>query len=367
MTKKIFLLTFLMLSSLFGVNIPKEYVQERSFAKSIELNAQIIQLSNASQSVTTQISGHLEKYYVQAGQRVKAGQKIALIESIRVSTMTANFISFNKQYEALEKNYEAIKKLYDSGMTSMQELNKQSIQKDAMLARINALKSQLKTLNINTKKLKVASPNFILYAHSGGKVSELLLSLHTVVRIDEAVINILKEQAFYLKSFVPLTYASKVKVGQRMVVSYNSRNIITHVTQVLPAVDEATQRIVVLSSIDEIANDLYINSYVKSTLYFKADKKYVAVKKSALSFFNNEWVVFVPKKNFHEKKVEEKSESSEEEEEYISPYEARVVEIITQDDKYVAVKGIEKNEEYVSAKAYYVKSMILKSSLGDGD
>jgi len=384
MTNKIYLFTLFMASSLFAIEIPEEHAQERLFATSIELNAQVIQLSNSSQSVTTQISGHLEKYYVEAGQKVKAGQKIALIESLSVSKMTANFISLRKQYGALEKNYQATKKLYDNGMTSMQELNNQSIQKNAMLAEINSLRSQLKTLNINTKNLKVASPNFTLYAHSAGKVSQLLLPLHTIVGIDEGVINIVKEQAFYLKSFVPLQYASKVKVGQKILITYNGRNITTHVKQILPSVDAATQRIVVLSSIDEITDDLYINAYVKSTLYFEVNKKYVAVKKSALSFFNNEWVIFVPKeeqvnlephnesnhvsevKSHEDGEAEEhQEEEHEEHEEVESSYEARVVKIVAHDDEYVGVLGLEVNEEYVSGKSYYVKSMMLKSSLGE--
>ncbi len=40
---------------------------------------------------------------------------------------------------------------------------------------------------------------------------------------------------------------------------------------------------------------LFINSYINSTLYINTDKKYLAVKKTALTFLNNEWVVFVPK------------------------------------------------------------------------
>ena len=378
MTKRICLLTFLITTSLFSVEIPTTQAKERSFSKSVELNSQVIQLSNAGQSVTSLVSGHLEKYFVEPGQKVKAGQKIALIESILVSKMTADYIALKKQYISLDKNYQATKKLYDTGMTSMSEVNKQSIQKNAMLAQINALESQLSTLGIDTKNLKKATPNFVLYAHSSGTVSTLLQQLHTVVRVDEAIISIVKEQAFYIKSFVPLQYASSVEVGQKMVVSYNNRDIITHVTQILPAVDETTQRIIVLSSVDEKADDLYINSYVKSTLYFKADKQYVAVEKSALSFFNNEWVVFVPIEH-KEVNLEVKSQEvakhdghddeghDEEEEEYESPYEARVIEIITQDDKYVAVKGLELNEEYVNGKSYYVKSMLLKSSLGDGD
>ena len=386
MTRRICLLTFLITTSLFSVEIPTAHASKRSFSKSIELNAQVIQLSNAGQSVTSLVSGHLEKYFVEPGQKVKAGQKIAMIESILVSKMTADYISLNKQYKALDKNYQATKKLYDSGMTSMSELNNQSIQKNAMSAQINALQSQLGTLNIDTKTLNKATGNFILYAHSGGRVSEFLQPLHTVIRIDEAVISIVKSQAFYIKSFVPLEYASSVKVGQKMVVKYNDRDIITHVKQILPALDEVTQRIIVLSSVDEKADDLYINSFVKSTLYFDEHKAHVAVEKSALSFFNNEWVVFVEKTDHdeHEKEnlEEEKHNEHEEdkdhdehgdeeegehghEEEAELPYEVRVVEIVARDDKFVGVNGLEEGEEYVSDKSYYVKSMMLKSSLGE--
>jgi len=403
MTKKTYLFALLLISSLFAAEIPTQKAKEINFGKSVELNSQIIQLSNASQSVTSQISGHLEKYFIIPGQRVKAGQKIALIKSIEVSKMTADFISLKKQYVALKKNYEATKKLYDGGMTSMQELNNQSMQKNAMLAQINALKSQLDTLNIDTNKLQEATPNFILYAHSSGKVSQLLQALHTVVLVDEAVIKIVKEQAFYIKSFVPLEYASAIKVGQKMIINYNNRNIITHVTQVLPSLDEATQRIILLSSVDEKADDLYINSYVKSTLYFKPDHTHVAVKKSALSFFNNEWVVFVPKKDHDDHEEDKHDEHDENEHDELNgdnhddhdelngdehedehkhdehegheedkhdehseiSYEVRVIEIVARDDKFIGVNGLEEGEEYVSDKSYYVKSMMLKSSLGE--
>jgi len=397
MTKRICLLTFLITTSLFSVEIPTAHASKRSFSKSIELNAQVIQLSNAGQSVTSLVSGHLEKYFVEPGQKVKAGQKIALIESILVSKMTADFISLQKQYSSLDKNYQATKKLYDTGMTSMSEVNKQSIQKNAMLAQINGLESQLSTLGIDTKNLKKATPNFILYAHSSGTVSALLQQLHTVVRVDEAIISIVKEQAFYIKSFVPVRYASSVEVGQKMVVSYNNRDIITHVTQILPSLDEITQRIIVLSSVDEKADDLFINSYVKSTLYFKADTQYVAVEKSALSFFNNEWVVFVEvdseshnesnegsevkshegvehnnhddEKHNEDKDHDEHGDEEEDEhghEEHAEvPYEARVVEIVARDDKFVGVNGLEAGEEYATDKSYYIKSMMLKSSLGE--
>jgi len=357
---KILLLCLWITTTLFSVEIPIEHTTERTFGKSVELNAKVIQLSNAKQSIMSLVSGHIEKYYVSPGQKVKAGQKIAIIESIMLSKMTADYISVKKQFSALSKNYEATKRLYDKGMTSMQELNLQSIQKNAMSARITTLRSQLQTLGIEAGSLKAASADYVLYAHSDGTVSELLQPLHSVIGEDTAVVSIVKDQSFYFKSFLPIEYADEVKIGQKIVVKHNKTTIVTHITQVLPELDEEIQRIVVLSNINENINNLYINAYVPTVLYFDATQKHVAVKKSALSFFNNEWVVFVP--------IEKDDKNSDiHEEEFESPYEARVIEIIETDELFAGVKGIELNEMYVSDKSYYVKSMILKSSLGDGD
>jgi cobalt-zinc-cadmium efflux system membrane fusion protein len=276
MSKLLLLITLTL--TLFAVEIPTKHATQRAFGKSVELNAQIVQLSNASQSIMSLVGGHIEEYYVSVGQSVKKGQKIVLIESIMISNMTANFISQKKQLEAQEKNYQASKSLYDKGMTSMQELNTQSIKKDEVLAKLTSLKSQLNTLGINTETLKEASSNFILYAHSEGVVSEILQALHSSIKEDTHIISVVKSQAFYLKSFLPLEYANKVKIGQKIVINTNAKSIVSNVTQILPNVDENTQRIVLLSSIDEITDNLYVNAYTSATLYFNKTKKYVAVQ-----------------------------------------------------------------------------------------
>jgi len=353
---KITILITLFLLSLQALEIPTAHAKKRVFMQTVELNAQIIQLPNAKQSIMSQVNGHIEKYFVKEGQSVKKGQKIVLIESIMISKMTAEFVSQKKQILAQEKNYKATRSLYKKGMTSLQELNQQSIKKDELLAKLTALKSQLNTLGIQTSKLKHASADFILYAHGEGIVSQIFQPAHSSISQNSQIISIVKSKAYYLKSFLPLEYASKVKVGQKIVMRSNDVNIISHVTQILPKVDETTQRIVLLSSIDEKAQNLFINAYTSATLYFGEGKSYVSVEKSALSFFNNEWVVFIPKD-----KVQ--NEGNEEEQE--SPYEVRVVEIITSDESFVAIKGLLKNEEYVSGKSYFVKSMILKSSLSE--
>jgi multidrug efflux pump subunit AcrA (membrane-fusion protein) len=282
---KIILLTLWLSVSAMAAELPTEYVKNHLFGKSVELNSKVIQLSNAQQSVMSLVDGYIEKYYVAMGEKVKAGQKIALIKSTVLSKMSSDYISFKEQFIALDKNYNATKTLYDKGMTSMLELNAQSIQRDSMLNKIASLKSQLETLGIEDEGLKKASSDYMLYAHSAGTVSALLQSLHSVVSASTPIISIVKDQAFYIKSYLPLEYADAVKIGQKVVVSDGKKKIITRITQILPELDEKTQRIIILSNIDEKVDDLYINSYLSSTLYFNADKEYLSVKKIGAFIF----------------------------------------------------------------------------------
>jgi ABC-type Zn2+ transport system substrate-binding protein/surface adhesin len=136
--------------------------------------------------------------------------------------------------------------------------------------------------------------------------------------------------------------------------------------------------------------NLFVNAYVDSKLSIGEPKSYLAVKKSALSFFNNEWVVFVPEhhegeehhdehedehekhddhdehndahdENEHEKHDEHGHGEHEEEE---VPYDIKVVKILKQNEAWVAIEGLDEHEDYVSDKSYYIKSLLLKSSLG---
>lgn len=353
-------------SILLASEVPIAKAQMHSFKKSLALNAKIIQLSNAQQSITSLVSGHLEKYFVKPAEDVKKGDKVALIESIEVSKMSADYIALKKQYEAAKKNYKAIEALYEKGMASMQSLNAEAIKKSEIAANLTALKSQLETLNIDVQQLKKATANFILYAHSSGRVAALLKPLHSSISPNEPLVSIVKNQAYYVKSYLPMEYTTKVHLGDTIVINYAGKEIITHVTQIMPKVDESTQRVVVLSSIDQKVENLFLDLYVKATIYFLDAKSYVAVKKSALSFFNNEWVVFVPneEEDHHDEQGDEEEEYEGEHHEK-APYGIKVVEIVAQDENYVGVLGLREGEKYVSDKSYYVKSLLLKSSLGE--
>ena len=369
---KLLLLLTLGLSLLMSNDIPLETSQMRNFSKSIEVNAQIIQLQNTRQTLMSLIGGHIENYYVKAGQKVVVNQKIALIDSMILSQMTAEYLSLEEQYKALNENYLASEKLYNQGMLALQAFKRQGIEKKSVASKRNKIKSQLLILGINAEALTQASSSYILYSHSDGVVNEILQPLHSVINDNTPIVSIVKQSSVYAKAYVPLRYAGVLKIGQKGELSFAQERHTVTLTQILPEVESQTQRASALFAIDDRLKGPHINAFVPLSIYFDTNESYVSVKKSALSFFQNEWVVFVPKAieehaqiSHEEMKHDEDDEHEEEEhEEDGAEYEVRVVDIITQNSEYAAIKGLSEGEKYVSDKSYYVKSMLLKSSLG---
>jgi hypothetical protein len=160
-----------------------------------------------------------------------------------------------------------------------------------------------------------------------------------------------------------------------------------HFVQLLPAIDTETQRAKVLFMMMKYPKNILINAFTEMEISLSPYMEAVMVKKSALTLFQGEWVVFVEKHHekkeahghenhdkVHEGEKEHTTHNNHKEEEHGHGghdeheeilYAPQVVEIIAYNGDDVAIKGLKEGDEYVSDGVYFVKSMILKSSLGE--
>lgn len=360
--------TIFLINTLFAVDVPIHEVEKRTFPESVATNSQVVQLSSDKSTLMAGLGGKIITYHVKEGDTIKEGQLIATVESLELASKLAEIEGLKKQLVISSKNYTMVKKLYTIGVESRQNLNRQEEEKNRILSQIEVIKSQLSL--IKGRK----GNRYRVYAQSNGRISKILAPIHSIVDANEALVSIAKgKESFLIKSFIPLNYATKIRVGQKGSIVYGETEHTMHVTQILPNIDQQTQKITILSALDTPVSNLFVNTFLDSKLFFDEGKRYLSVKKSALSFFNNEWVVFVPEHHNKEHKEHEEEDKHEthdsdnehahEEEEEV-PYEIRVVKILKQNATWVAIEGLEEHQDYVSDKSYYIKSLLLKSSLG---
>jgi biotin carboxyl carrier protein len=371
--------TILLSNSLWAVDVPIDEVKKRIFSESITTNSQVVQLSSDTSTVMARWGGKIISYHLKEGDKIKNGQLVATIESIELTSQIAKLKALKHQLSVINKNYEMIKKLYNIGLESLQKLNQQEEEYTLILSEIEIIKSQLALI-----KGRIGN-RYKIYAQTTGRVEKVLAPLHSVVDSNEPLISILKgKESFLIKSFIPLKYATKIRVGQKGSIIYGEQEYEMKIIQILPTIDRQTQKMTVLSKLYSPVNNLFVNTFLDSKLFLGKGKSYLTIKKSALSFFNNEWVVFVPEhhddehkehaehekheshkeEEHHDEKEEHKGHGHDEHEEEEIPYDIKVVKILKKFDDYVAIEGLNEHEDYVSDKSYYIKSLLLKSSLG---
>ena len=405
MTKYILLLSLLFPLKGLASEIKIEHAELKPLGKVIQTNAQITQLPGQKQEVVSRLSGHLEAYFVTPGQHVKKGDKTAVIASIELSKMTAEHLALREQSKAAEAQKNNTMKLHKKGVASQNDLSNAIIALQEIRSKQNALSSQLKSLGINPDDLKSATDQFVLYAHADGVVGEILAPLHSNVNAQTPLMTLVDQRDYYAVAYLAVDDAMQVSKEAKGWLKVANKVYPSHFVHLLPSIDEETQRAKVLFQIEKSPSSLLLGSFAEMDISLAPYQNAVMVKKSALTLFQGDWVVFVETKHeedehdddeanehdghdhdahkedehdghdhdthkeddhdAHEKEDNDEGEHEDHDEDEEVPYMPKVVNIIAYTGEYVAVEGIEADEEYVSEGVYFVKSMMLKSSLGE--
>jgi RND family efflux transporter MFP subunit len=378
----------------------------------LQTNAQITQLSYQKQEIVSRLSGHVEMYYVKAGDTVKSGDKVVLIESIDIAKRTADYLALGQQIKPALTQVTSTRVLYKKGLASKNQLNQHLIALETLRSQKEALASQLQTLGIDTDTLTKATDNFTLYAHADGVVDKILASLHSNVDAQTTLMTLVKQKGYYATAFLSPNDAMKVTPETKGWIHINDKSYRCHFVQRIRTIDKETHRAKVRFSIENSPDNLLLGAFKQIDISLAPTREVLMIKKSALTLFKGEWVVFTPTKHkedsdsheehgheekkteviheedvhdAHEKETDpheghghdthkeethdtpeadEHEEHGHEEEKEEAPYQANVVKIIDYLGEYVAIEGIKAGEAYVSGGVYFVKSMLLRSSLG---
>ena len=353
-------------------DIKISHVEHKEFGSSILVNAKIIQLSNQKQQIVSKLRGHLEHYFVQIGENVKKGDKIAEIDSLELSQMSATFISLSKEMNMAKKRLYNTRKLYKKGLASLYDLSSEEMVISGIESKRNSLKSQLSSLEIDLNSLKKATDTFTIYAHADGKIDQLLVSLHSNIDAQTPIVSLVQESGYYAEAYMSVEKAMQSTNDIKATLEINNKNYSCKFISLLPQVDEKTGQAKILFWIESKKDRLLLNSYAKMQILQPSDKYFMVVKKSALSMFDGEWVLFVPhddhdendKHEEHEEDSEHDEHGHDDHEDEEVPFSLQVVKKLHSFGDEIAVEGIHEGEEYVSDGVYFVKSMLLKSKLG---
>ena len=338
MMNRILLLCLMSLALFADITIEKAKL--KPIGQILKTSGQVVELPNQTQNVVTQIGGHIEKYFVKEGDSLKKGDKIALVRSLELGTLTSNYFALQAKIASLQKRLKAARKLNRQGLVTLNEFENLKVALSNAKQQLQALKLKLQTLGIS--HLTKPTDEFIVTAHTNGKVDKILVPVHSNVNANKVLAIIVAQRELYVVAYVPVDVALHL-TKPRAIFSLAGLSYRTKFIRLLPKVDSETMQARVLFRLVK-EHPVLIGAFGDMVLQTAPFTKKVVVKKSALTMIEGEWVVFVPK-----------------EKEFVP----KVVKLIDFLGDEAVVEGLAPNEEYVSEGVYIIKSRLLKSQIGE--
>ncbi|WP_347275534.1 efflux RND transporter periplasmic adaptor subunit [Candidatus Kuenenia sp.] len=307
--------------------------------------------------VSPRVSGVVKELFVDWGDRVKKGQKLAILDSIELGEVRANYRKAMAMLRMAKKNYSREKTLYKQKISSTKHFLEAENAYEQAQIELKALKEKLILMgqqegNIQDIAIDQVSSLFILSAPFDGTVieknvaiGELKDAFTPVVTISDLT-NLWVWFDIYEKDIPIVFRGNKVIIS---VAAYPEEQFEGLVTYIGATVDEKTRTVKVRAEVDNRHEKLKPGMFAKVLLLPQSDttNRSPMVPVEAVQTDGQKNFVFIPLKEGY--------------------FLRRDVTLGTRVDGHVKViSGLNSNDRVVVRGGFLLKSEIMKEKFGEG-
>jgi cobalt-zinc-cadmium efflux system membrane fusion protein len=251
-------------------------------------------------------SGQVVSVNVSPGQRVNAGQVLAVIRSADVAGNYADLKSANSDAAIAQKEYKSAEQLYQNGISSEKEFVQAKLQYEKAMTAVNKVHSQIA---INGGGRTSAGGTYVITSPRSGFVVEKNVSAGSFIRNDNGqnLFTISDIQDVWVWANVFETDIQKIKVGYPADVttlSYPDKVFHGRVDQVSSVLDPSSKAMKVKIVLPNPDNLLKPQMFTKIIISQKQDQKSLVIPSNAIVFDGGKNYVLVYKNNYDVKAQE---------------------------------------------------------------
>lgn len=195
-------------------------------------------------TVAAQVAGQIEKYHVDLGDRVSAGQELALIDTTAYEALArqsaANLAKAQASAGNAAQNLRRVLELQKDKIASTSELDQAVAESDQAQAEVKAAEASGAVAQLNLERSRVKAP-------FAGAVAERIANLGSYAAIGTPIVRLVKTDPLRLRLEVPERESVAVRVGQevRLNVEGDTNMFSGKLARVAPAIRESTRMLAV--------------------------------------------------------------------------------------------------------------------------
>lgn len=327
-----------------------EKVSEAEVAERIQLTATIQANQDRLAHVAPRVPGRIVGISAKLGDRVKAGQPLAHLDSIELGEAHSIYLQAESQHKLAQADFERAEKLYADQIVPQKDFLRSRAEYEKARANLRAATDKLRLMGVAPVRSEAAISTFPLTAPFSGTVIDKKAVLGELARPDGALFTIADLSTVWIDADLFEKDLGKVRVGSSAsvtVAAYPNDVFKGRLTYISSVMDKATRtvkaRIEVPNTDERLKPDMFATAAVDTA----STRQLLSVPASAVILMEGKKTVFVREKAGFEKRVVELGDNL--------------------GGRFVVKDGVEEGDAVVVDGVYALKSRLLKSRVGDHD
>jgi len=342
------------------IGLKTETVQQQMFTKYLTVPAKVVTNQDNEALVGSLVSGRVYKVLVKAGDYVKAGQVLMLVEGLEIGDIKAGYLAAKANVEFRKANYERQKKLLAENIGSQKNVLEAQNDYDKARADFGAEKNRINAIGLSDNDITNTTNNAAENRYDGalavksplsGVVAERHVVIGQLLDASANAFKIINLGTVWVDGQIhekDVPFLTGVKQAEFFSTAYPNEPLSGTISYIGQVIDETTRTLTVRAEFKNESRTLKPQMFGELKIPCKKNMPALVVPAEALVKIDNADYVFVRKDS--------------------TSFEKKPITIgLVQNEQAEIVRGLAEGDVVVTKGAYYLKGELLKASFGEGE
>jgi cobalt-zinc-cadmium efflux system membrane fusion protein len=347
-------------ASIKEIGLQTETVSRKPFTKYSVIPAKVLANQDNEALVGSLVQGRVCKVFVNAGDKVKAGQALMLLEGLEIGQIKAGFLSARANLEYQKSNYERQKKLLEENVGAQKNLLETQNEYEKARAEYNAEKNRINAIGLTDSEVVDGKSDHSDEHGSGtlpvkslisGIVVERNVVIGQLIEATTTAFKIINLSSVWVDGQIYEKDAGKINsktAADFLASSFPGEPFKGKVTYIGQVIDEKTRTITIRAEFSNATGKLKPQMFGELRIPNENNSTALLVPAEALIKIDNTDYIFIQKEDTAFEKIP-------------------VSFCCAQNELVEITKGLKEGDKIVVKGAFYLKSELLKASLGEGE
>ncbi len=344
-------------ASIREIGLQTEIVSPKTYTRYFSIPAKVLANQDNEALVGSLVQGRVSKVFVKAGQRVKAGHVLMLVEGLEIGQIKAGFLSARANLEYQKSNYERQKKLLEENVGAQKNLLETQNEYEKARAEYYAEKNRVNAIGLTDSEVvegrsygsdELGSGTLPVKSPISGVIVERNVVIGQLIEATTTAFKIVDLNSVWVDGQMYEKDAGKINGAEAadfLASSYPGEPFRGKVTFVGQVIDEKTRTITVRAEFGNVSGRLKPQMFGELKIPGEKNSSAILVPAEALVKIDNDDCLFIQKED--------------------STFEKTPVTICCAQNELVEItKGVKNGDKIVVKGAFYLKSELMKASLG---